>query len=126
MPGLKLAATLCGIALASPFWVGRLVPLLDLPQHLAVVAVLRHHGDPDWGFSRFFDVEWGELTPYWTHYLVTWALSHLVPVETASRLYGEGHDLSPSLAACTVGAMTSARSPWMARVMTVGSLTETK
>jgi hypothetical protein len=85
--GLVLAALAAGTALALPFWVGRVVPLLDLPQHLALVAVLRHHGDPAWGFERFFDVEWATLTPYWTYYAAATALSWLMPVETATRLY---------------------------------------
>src|SRR5687767_7484872 len=84
---LVAAALLAGAVTAVPFWVGRFMPLLDLPQHLAVVAVLRHHGDPAWGFARFFDVEWGELTPYWTYYLALWALSWIAPLEVASRLY---------------------------------------
>jgi hypothetical protein len=84
---LPLAATLAGVALAAPSWVGRFVPLVDLPQHLAVVAVLRHHADPEWGFAPFFETQWGELTPYWTYYLATYLLSLVAPLETASRLY---------------------------------------
>ena len=91
---LWLCAAVCGAATAAPFWVGRFLPLVDLPQHLAVVSVLRHHGDPAWGFAPYFDVEWGELTPYWTYYLATWGLSALVSVETASRVFLSAYALA--------------------------------
>jgi hypothetical protein len=75
------------LLLAAPFWVGRFVPLVDLPQHLAVAAVLRHHGDPTLGFGRFYEAQWTELTPYWTYYLALDGLSRLMPLDTASRVY---------------------------------------
>lgn len=85
--GLGWVATACGALMALPFWVGSYVPLVDLPQHLAVAAVLRSHGDPSWGFSRFYEVEWLKLTPYWTYYLVLDGLSLLLPLDVASRAY---------------------------------------
>jgi hypothetical protein len=84
---LGLLATACGLALAVPFWIGDFVPLVDLPQHLAVAAVLRHHGDPAWAFDRYYAIQWLELTPYWTYYLVLDGLSWLMPLDTASRVY---------------------------------------
>jgi hypothetical protein len=90
---LRLAAVVCGVATAVPFWVGRCVPFVDLPQHLAVISVLRHHGDAAWGFDRHFETEWGELTPYWTFYLATWGLSFLMSVETAARVFLTGYAL---------------------------------
>jgi hypothetical protein len=84
---LGLAATACGLALAAPFWIGGFVPLVDLPQHLAVAAVLRHHGDPSWAFDRYYEVQWLELTPYWTYYLALDGLSWLLPLDFASRVY---------------------------------------
>jgi hypothetical protein len=108
----SLAALACGAALAAPFWVGRFVPLLDLPQHLAVVAVLRHHGDPAWGFDRFFDTQWGEFTPYWTFYLVTGALSLVLSIETAARVALSLYALAFPLAGLAL-ARAFGRSPWL-------------
>jgi hypothetical protein len=106
------AALLAGLALAAPFWVGRFVPLLDLPQHLALVAVLRHHGDPAWGFARHFATEWGELTPYWTYYAVTYVLSLVFSVETASRVYLSLYALVFPWAGIEL-ARAFGRSPWL-------------
>ena len=105
-------ALLTGVASAVPLWVGRFVPLLDLPQHLAVVAVLRHRADPAWGFAPFFEVEWGEFTPYWTHYLAVWVLSLLVSIETASRLYLTGYALAFPWAGIVL-CRAFGRSPWL-------------
>ena len=91
----------CGLLVALPFWVGRFVPLLDLPQHLAMTAILRHAGEPGWGFERFFEPQWSELTPYWFHYLVLYGLSFAMPLETAGRVYVTLYALTLPLAACT-------------------------
>jgi hypothetical protein len=56
-------AALCGLMVSVPFWVGRFLPFLDLPQHLALAAVLRHGEDPAWGFAPYFEAQWGEFTP---------------------------------------------------------------
>jgi len=110
--GLRLAAVLAGLGLAVPLWVGRFVPLLDLPQHLAVVAVLRNHGDPTWGFARFFDVQWGEFTPYWSFYLATGLLSWTMSVETAARVYLTVYALAFPWAGIAV-CRAFGRSPWL-------------
>ena len=88
---LTAAALAAGAALAVPFWVRPWVPLLDLPQHLAAAAVLRHHGDPAWGFERFYEPQWGELTPYWSYYLALDLLACVMPLETASRVLLTGY-----------------------------------
>src|SRR5687767_3131427 len=81
-------ALAAGAVLAVPTWIGgSALPLLDLPQHLAVASVLRHHGDPAWGFAQYFDCHWTKLTPYWTYYVVTLFFSQFTSVETATRVY---------------------------------------
>jgi hypothetical protein len=106
------AAVASGVALLAPFWVGRVVPLLDLPQHLAVVSVLRHHGDPVWGFARFFDTDWAKFTPYWTYYAITYVLSFFFSVETASRVYLSAYALAFPWAGIAL-ARAFGRSPWL-------------
>jgi hypothetical protein len=78
---------LAGAISALPFWLPGFLPLVDLPQHLAAVSVLRYAGDPAWGFDRFYEVQWWEFTPYWTVYLLLDALSLVMPVETAARVF---------------------------------------
>jgi hypothetical protein len=81
-----LLATACGLMLGLPFWISPFVPLVDLPQHLAVASVIRHHGEPGWAFDRYYEVEWGALTPYWSYYLVLDALSQVMSLDAASRV----------------------------------------
>jgi len=84
---LALAAVISGAFVCLPFWIGKYVPLLDLPQHLAVTAVIHFHEDPAWHFREFFEVQWGKLTPYWFHYLALHLLAFVFPLETTSRVY---------------------------------------
>src|SRR5688572_4819385 len=73
--------------MAAPLWVGRFLPLLDLPQHLAITTVLLRHDDPAWLLSAYFEPQRGELTPYWAHYLALEWLGHLMPVDIAARVF---------------------------------------
>lgn len=84
--GLRLAAVLAGTLAATPLWVGRFLPLMDLPQHLALATALIHAGDPAWPPSAAFEVQRLELTPYWAHYLALEGLGRLISVETAARV----------------------------------------
>lgn len=73
--------------MAAPLWVGRFLPLLDLPQHLAITTVLLHHGDPAWQLAAYFEPQRGELTPYWAHYLALEGLGRVMPVDVAARVF---------------------------------------
>jgi hypothetical protein len=86
-PWTRAAAALGGAIMAAPLWVGSYLPLLDLPQHLAIATVLVRHADPAWGLAAYFEPEPGELTPYWTHYLALAALGRFLPMETAARVF---------------------------------------
>ncbi|BDG07842.1 hypothetical protein [Anaeromyxobacter paludicola] len=86
----RAAAALLLCAVAAPFFAGRFLPLLDLPQHLAIARVVAHPGDPL--FARYYAVEL-RVTPYWGYYAAMAALQRLLPVELANRLL---------LAACAV------------------------
>jgi hypothetical protein len=81
-----VVAVLAGALMAAPLWVGRFLPLLDLPQHLAIATVLLHHGDPAWRLAEYFQPQRTELTPYWTHYLALESLGRLMPVGAAARV----------------------------------------
>ena len=73
--------------MAAPLWVGRFLPLLDLPQHLAITTVLLHHDDPAWQLAAYFEPQRGELTPYWAHYLALEGLGRVMPVDAAARVF---------------------------------------
>ena len=80
-------ALLASAMMAAPLWVGRFLPLLDLPQHLAITTVLLHHDDPAWQLAAYFEPQRGELTPYWAHYLALEWLGRVMPVDVAARVF---------------------------------------
>ena len=80
------AAVLGGALMSAPLWVGRYLPLLDLPQHLAIATVFLHYDDPAWGLAPYFEPQPWELTPYWGHYLLLVALGRFMAVDTAARV----------------------------------------
>jgi hypothetical protein len=83
-PAIALVAS---ALMAAPLWVGRFLPLLDLPQHLALTTILIRHADPAWQLAAYFEPQPHELTPYWAHYLALEWLGRLMPVDTAARVF---------------------------------------
>ena len=75
-----------GVAMAMiPLWVPRLLPLLDLPNHLAAITIWNNYHSPKWGFQRFYDLN-TPLVPYWGYYFPVHTLSWIFSVETKRRL----------------------------------------
>ncbi|GEJ57188.1 hypothetical protein [Anaeromyxobacter diazotrophicus] len=83
--GERAAAVLLLAGAALPFWAGRFLPLLDLPQHLGLAAVIARAGDPASPFGRYYLLD-GGVTPYWGYYGAMWLLTRALPVELASRV----------------------------------------
>ncbi len=94
----RLAAALLLAAAAAPFWVGRFLPFLDLPQHLALAAVVARLGDPATGFARSYAID-PHLTPYWGYYGAMAVLARALPLELANRLLFTAHAVGLPLAA---------------------------
>ena len=82
-----VVALLASAMMAAPLWVGRFLPLLDLPQHLAITTVLLHHDDPAWQLAAYFEPQRSELTPYWAHSLALEGLGRVMPVDDAARVF---------------------------------------
>ena len=82
-----VVALLASAMMAAPLWVGRFLPLLDLPQHLAITTVLLRHDDPAWLLAPYFEPQRGEFTPYWAHYLALEWLGRVMPVDVAARVF---------------------------------------
>ncbi|CAN5923424.1 hypothetical protein BH11MYX3_BH11MYX3_35890 [soil metagenome] len=63
----------------------RYLPMVDLPQHYAMVSVFVHHSDPVYGFADrfFFDLA---HRPYASVYLAAAALAKVVPLAVAMRV----------------------------------------
>ncbi len=64
----------CAVAVAAPLWVGRYLPFADLPEHVAMIATLRHWWDPAWAGQHAFTLTFRH-TQYLLYYLVGVLLS---------------------------------------------------
>jgi hypothetical protein len=70
----------------APLWVSHQLPMVDLPQHLALISALHRLGDPTTLYPAVFAAR-GELTPYLGYYHLVSALHWLLPLEVANRLF---------------------------------------
>ncbi len=91
-------AVLVLAAAVAPFWAGRFLPFLDLPQHLALSRVVARLGDPVLGFARYYAVD-GRVTPYWGYYAAMRWLDPLAGPELANRLLVSAYAAGLPLAA---------------------------
>jgi hypothetical protein len=94
-------AALLLAAAAAPFWAGRFLPFLDLPQHLGLAAVVAQHGDPATAFARTYALDL-RPTPYWGYYGAMWLLSRALALETANRVLFTAYAVAIPLASAHV------------------------
>ena len=66
-----------------PLFAARHLPFSDLPEHVAVIATLRHWWDPAWRSQELFTVDSAFRTQYWLYDLVGALLA--VPLGSAER-----------------------------------------
>jgi hypothetical protein len=82
---LGTAATVAAIlVLASPALLVRYLPMTDLPQHFAVVSILKNFDDPTYGFAEYFELAVGR-TLYLLPYFIVTVLAKIWPAEFAMR-----------------------------------------
>ncbi|HET9599499.1 MAG TPA: hypothetical protein VFP65_28245 [Anaeromyxobacteraceae bacterium] len=102
----RAAAAVLLAAAAAPFWAGRFLPFLDLPQHLGLAAVVARLGDPTTAFARYYALD-PRLTPYWGYYGAMALLARALPLELANRLlftaYAVGLPLAAAFALASFG-----------------------
>ncbi len=77
--GAALAAT------AAVCLVFRYLPMVDLPQHYAMVSVFAHFRDPAYGFAERFTFDLAHR-PYASVYLVAAGLAKVLPLAAAMRI----------------------------------------
>jgi hypothetical protein len=63
----------------------RYLPMVDLPQHYAMVSVFAHYQDPAYGFADRFTFDLAHR-PYASVYLVGAALAKVLPLSVAMRI----------------------------------------
>src|SRR5580700_3655613 len=60
----------------------RYLPMVDVPQHYAMVSILLHHGDPAYDFARRYTFDFVGR-PYATVYWLGAALAYVMPLDVA-------------------------------------------
>jgi hypothetical protein len=79
-----IAFAFCLIASVIPFVATERLPMTDLAEHAAQVAILKHFDDPCQEFHRNFEINW--RTPYLGGYLAIRLLAAVMDVESAVKL----------------------------------------
>jgi hypothetical protein len=77
---------LASIACVLPIWIGRYLPLLDYPNHLAEVFIWRRLHDPAWNFEPYYTTRFVP-SPNWAQYLIVYALGSVVGDEAGQKLF---------------------------------------
>lgn len=85
-PLLFSALVLTILSSLLPIWLGRYVPLLDYPAHLANLYIFRHLHDPALGYFRYYEANLAPL-PYWVQYGVEYVLSFVFSEELSQKLF---------------------------------------
>lgn len=88
-PQMAVIFTLATIAAILPIWIGRYLPLLDYPNHLASTFVWSHLHDPAFGYDKYYESNLAPL-PYWALYGLEYVLSIPFGIEVAQKLFLTG------------------------------------
>ena len=79
-----IAFAACAIAATVPLLMTDVLPMSDLPEHMAQVAVWKHFDDACHRFSEIYEIHWG--TPYVLAYLVIRAFATFLTVSAATKV----------------------------------------
>jgi hypothetical protein len=90
----------------------RYLPMADLPQHYAMVSILRHHGDPAYGFAQRYAFDFLGR-PYALVYWLGAALAFVVPLGAAMRLVVALCTIAPFAGAHALLAATGRARVWL-------------
>lgn len=74
---------LVAAATVAPLFFSKYLPFSDLPEHLALIATMRHWWDPDWQSQTYFRFEGIAETQYWLYHVVGALLA--IPFRSAER-----------------------------------------
>ena len=80
------------IACQIPLWIGKYLPGLDIPNHIAIASVILHYSDPAFAFSNYFQID-SQLSPYLLLYYSLAAMGKITSVETAMHIWVAGFAL---------------------------------
>jgi len=72
----RTAFIVCSALALVPLWIGRYLPMVDMPQHAAQVAIWRDWNQTALGYSTAYWADW--FTPYLLAYGLAWLFSWFV------------------------------------------------
>ncbi len=82
---LCLALAVATLGCIWPLWSADMLPIVDLPQHLATVRILRDLHTPGWHLDTYYQLDLAR-TQYLGWYAVAVLLSQVMTIETAARV----------------------------------------
>src|SRR5512140_2068704 len=81
--GIWVALT-CAVLI--PVWSQRLLPMLDTPNHLALVRGWHNYYDPSYRIAEYYDLRI-RIVPYFLFYWSIHMLMYLFSIEVANKLF---------------------------------------
>src|SRR5688572_9910696 len=109
--GLPIVWIALTIAILYPVWHQRLLPMLDTPNHLALVRGWHSYGDPSYGIAHFYELRI-RVVPYLLYYGSVHLLTYVFPIEIAHKLFLSGYLVLFPLSVLSL-ARALGRSPWL-------------
>ena len=82
--GYWITFAVCAAAATVPLLVTATLPMADLPEHLAQVAIWKHYGDACHRFAELFELHYA--TPYLLGYVLTRLLATVLTVTAATKV----------------------------------------
>lgn len=97
---------------ARSIWWPRCLPLLDLPDHLAAIAIWHRYGDASWQYANYYKLNLLPV-PYWGYFFPVHLLSYLMSIEVANKVYLSVYALALPVGVALFGRRMG-RNPWLA------------
>ena len=101
---------------AYPLWSARVLPLHDLPNHLARITALHYLGDPRWHLQPYYERSL-QLVPYFAHFYLVHLLAYVTrSVISANLIFMTAYIVLTPLCGFAFARATG-RSPWLALLL---------
>jgi hypothetical protein len=101
---------------AYPLWSARVLPLHDLPNHLARITALHYLGDARWNLAPYYARSL-QLVPYFAHFYLVHLLAYVTrSVSLANLIFMTAYIVATPLCGLPFARATG-RSPWLALLL---------
>ena len=108
LPAIWIALTLVNL---EPIWHQRMLPMLDSPNHLALIRAWHSFHDPAYHIADYFTLRIKPV-PYILFYTCVHGLMYLFDIETANKIFLSFYVILFPLSVLSV-ARALGRSPWL-------------